>query len=280
MRLSHLLSGLAFGASLSLSATAASAGESEYPLSYVERPLTLPRFTLAPELNIIIEHGLSESCLGLTGGSPLCVGVEAGAAFGITKDLEVGATVLSFKSQPGLGFGYSEPQLRGTYRFLSGQFELGVQLRATFLVSYGAGVILQPSVPMLLHLGKVARLDLNPGFDFRLRGGCLGNGCAATGGNAVGFELPIRFAIDIIEPLHVGANTGIFINDFGHAKEAAAIPLGLFAGYAIGGKRPIVDIDPFFQWRNFVTPGGGVNGDKINPGNFQVGVEARGYIYL
>ena len=280
MRLSHLFSGLALGAALSLSAAAASAGESEYPLSYVERPLTLPRFVLAPELNLTIERGLSESCVGFTQGSPICVNVEAGAAFGITKDLEVGATVLSFRSQPGLGFGYSEPQIRGTYRFLSGQFELGVQLRATFFVNYGAGVFLQPSVPMLLHLGKVARLDLNPGLDFALRGGCLGNGCAGTGGNAIGFELPVRFDIDIIEPLHVGANTGIFINDFGHAKESAAIPLGVFAGYAIGGKKPIVDIDPYFQWRTFVTPGGGINGDKINPGNFQVGVEARLYLYL
>jgi hypothetical protein len=41
-----------------------------------------------------------------------------------------------------------------------------------------------------------------------------------------------------------------------------------------------VDIDPFFSWTYFLTPSGPFNGDKLNPGLFVVGVNARGYIYF
>jgi hypothetical protein len=41
-----------------------------------------------------------------------------------------------------------------------------------------------------------------------------------------------------------------------------------------------VHVDPFFSFYDFVTPGGGLLGDKVNPGIFVAGVSARGYVYL
>ncbi|HUD81895.1 MAG TPA: hypothetical protein VMQ67_00265, partial [Candidatus Saccharimonadales bacterium] len=59
------------------------------------------------------------------------------------------------------------------------------------------------------------------------------------------------------------------------------VPLGIFSGSAVGEKRPIVNIDPFFSFYNFLSPSVGVDGmDKANPGLFTVGVNARGYIYF
>src|SRR5262245_9499704 len=55
------------------------------PVAYVERPLTLPKMTLSPELDLAIEHidvGLGRATAFL---------VELGAAFGITDDFTVEA---------------------------------------------------------------------------------------------------------------------------------------------------------------------------------------------
>ena len=73
---------------------------------------------------------------------------------------------------------------------------------------------------------------------------------------------------------------GVRVEDFGKGGETTFIPLGVFAGYAIGEKKPIVDIDPFFSFYQFITPGGGTLGNKANPGLFVAGVSARGYIYF
>jgi hypothetical protein len=74
----------------------------------------------------------------------------------------------------------------------------------------------------------------------------------------------------------------VFVENF-QAGEAAAttrIPLGIFAGYAVGQKKPIVDIEPFFTWMYFLTPAGPFNGDKVNPGLYLLGVNVRGYVYF
>ena len=57
--------------------------------------------------------------------------------------------------------------------------------------------------------------------------------------------------------------------------------VAMVAGYAIGGKDgPILDIDPFFRWPTFATPGVEAPGNKINSDKFQVGVELGGFFYL
>lgn len=250
---------------------------SEYPIAYAERPLTLPRMTLAPEL------GFSVMRVNGGTGTDTKVGMEIGASFGITKDLEVGVTFAPLVFAP--SFEYGEPRFGATYRFLSGQFELGARLDMYVYHPKGvsAGVLLRPAVPMLLHIGKMMRLDVVPTIDIAAGDGAvaLAGGLSSTGvkSAAVGMRIPIAFAFDIIEPLHVGANTGFHITNFEHAGDTAAIPLGFSVGYAISMKnKPLVDIDPFFRWPAFATPGAGTGRDKVNAGLFEVGIAARGYI--
>lgn len=269
--------------------------ESEYPVSYVERPLTLPKFTLAPfgELDIV-RIGVGE---GANSAAAVVAGMQIGASFGITKNIEVGAVVLPIQFNNGAGYGglfvgeegtLAQPSIYGTFRFLhTGVFEMGARLRLQFIVPHaefglGAGAIITPSVPMLVHIGKVGRLDAEVAIPIRAIGVSEGTGAFSTSTTQVraGLDIPLRLAFDIIEPLHVGVSTGVSIEDFGEASASTRIPLGVFFGYAVGHGKPIVDIDPFFSFFQFITPGGGIFGDKVNPGIFVAGVSARGYIYF
>jgi hypothetical protein len=276
VRLSQLVSGLALGAALTLSATSARAqhhgGGEEYPLSYVERPLTLPKFVLAPEGVLFIDNG---AFTGLGVGA----GIELGASFGITNDFEVNATVAPIRFAPRGAGAYGEPILGATYRFLRGSVEVGGRLQVTFLHEAYAGALLIPSVPILAHIGKVARLDLDPGLIITAAGACAGGGCTG-GGAGFGVQVPVRFALDITEPFHIGANSGIVIRNFANhqAESTFAIPLGIFAGYAVGQKKPIVDIDGFFGWDKFATPADPT--DRVRASEIRAGVAVKGYIYL
>jgi len=289
---------LLLAAAASLAAGTARAGDQDYPVSYVERPLTLPKFTLAPSLELDIERigfgAATASAGGVTvttnAGALVVTGMQIGASFGITNDLEVGAIVLPILFSPAGGYGapflgeeghYGEPTLYATYRFLHKEdFDLGVRLNIQIFVpeyGLGAGAIIEPSVPFLLHIGKRMRFDAEVGIPI-IAGG--GNGFTGATGATAGLDVPLRLAFDIIEPLHVGVNTGFVVDDFRAAGDSTRIPLGVFFGYAVGEKRPIVDIDPFFNFADFITPGGGPFGDKVNPGVFVTGVAARGYFYL
>jgi hypothetical protein len=222
--------------------------------------------------------------------------MQIGASFGITPDFEVGAIVLPIQFNNGAGYGGSfvgeesdlaQPTIYGTFRFFHGNaIELGARLAIQIVVpkqivvpnaslSTAAGAVISPSMPLLVHIGKVARLDAAVGFKIT-----VSSTGGPGGGTQVGLDIPVSVAFNIIEPLHVGASTGVHIDYFSIPGHSTLIPLGIFAGYAIGEKRPIVDIDPFFSFYEFVTPGGGLLGDTFNPGIFITGVSARGYIYL
>ena len=71
------------------------------------------------------------------------------------------------------------------------------------------------------------------------------------------------------------------------ALDGLYVPLGIFAGYAVGGKNgPILDIDPFFGWPALITPGVETGGTckncpgHFNPGFITVGLALGGFIYL
>ena len=288
----------ALGGALVLAPGSAGAADSEYPLSFVERPLTLPRLTLAPELELDLNR-LGVSVLSATGvatADAVLAGMQVGATFGVTDNLEVGALVLPLQFTNPVGYGglfvgeekSGNPGVFATYRFLRLR---GVDLGARLLVQVltpqpglGAGVLIEPSAPLLLHIGRIARLDAEVGIPIGVRGGTttrVGTTTVQTSSSGfVGLDVPVRLAVDIVEPFHVGASTGVHVDDFGHPGESTSIPLGVFAGYAIGGRRPLVDVDAFFSFVDFFTPGGGPFGDRLNGGLFITGVSAKGYVYF
>lgn len=290
VRLSTLLSSLTVAASMLTagSALAAKRGgdDGDYPLAYALRPMTLPRLTLAPELDL--EVGRALNSVGTASSRYTLAGLNVGAAFGITDNIEVGAFVLPIQFAPSVSYGSGgDPaanlQLFGTFRFLHAkQVEIGARLRTYFITTSGAGAQIVPSVPFLFHLGKIARIDAEIALPITARGSSAAPGSVNPGGAVVGVAVPVSFAINVIEPLYLGASSGVRVEDFGNAKRSFFIPLGFFAGFTIGGRRPIVDLAAYFQWNHFAQPSGGAlgNGDKIVAGDFHTGLAVKGYIFF
>jgi hypothetical protein len=258
-------------------------GEERLAVSFPERGIVIGDFILAPSL--VIQGGQIE----LGSAKDGYAGLSVGARFGITRDLEVHAYPLPFTFTPSAAAGYGGlgplaeglggPSFGAIFRFLRGPLEVGVAADVTIFTGFITGVQIAPGIPMRLHLGKIAALDAAVVVPINAGTKLSGVGASTT---TAGLEIPVAFSIDVIEPvLHVGVNSGFAIDDFDKAGESVAIPIGFFGGYAIPGKKgPLLDIDPFFRWPALFTPGLPGGADKVNAGNFQLGVEVAGFFYL
>jgi hypothetical protein len=252
------------------------------PVSYVERGITNPQGILSP----VGDFGIGRAALlpgsplgvppaigGVAGAftPPLSVQLTLGAGYAITDDFGVRASVLAMSFNPTVQ--YFGPSIGATYRFVKGDFEVGAALDVGFSTISGAGgVALTPGLPMHVHFGKTARLDITPEIPI-----------STPGAVSVGIAIPVQFAYDIMEPLHVGVVTGYAMNFNKPGGEtigdSVAIPLGFIAGYAIAGpKGPVLDLDPFFVWPGLFTPG--ITGSAIGSGAYDFGIEATYYLYL
>jgi hypothetical protein len=262
-------------------------GEERLAVSYPERGIVIGDFILAPSM--VFQGGQIDLGIAKDGYA----GLSFGARFGITRDFEVHAYPLPFVFAPKAAAGYGGlgplaeglggPSFGAIYRFLRGPIEVGGGLDVTIFTNDITGVQIAPSVPVRVHVGKIAALDaaLVVPINAGLKAGAGGSN------TAVGLEVPVAFSIDVIEPvLHVGINSGF---GFEHLNTVAGesagqsffIPLGFFGGYAIPGKKgPLLDIDPFFRWPDLFTPGVPAPLDKVNAGNIQVGLEVAGFLYL
>jgi hypothetical protein len=255
--------------------------ELRYPVAEAERPITLPAMVLSPELDLDIVHAPG----AYFGNATL------GASFGLLNDLTVRATVipLQLAAPGGAHFGESSetlgPSVGATFRVLKKNIELGLSLDVGIITAQGeSGLWLTPGVPVRVHIGKRIRIDT--GGYFTLSHGSttvitplpMGNMTTNPTSTVGALSIPLSFLFDVTEPIHVGALTGFTITDFSRPGDTAGIPIGVFAGYAVAGKEgPIFDIDPFFTWTSFVTPGGN---DFFDVSDWALGVSLGGFLYL
>ena len=256
-------------------AAPAPAGEAgvRLPVSYTERGITNPAMILSPVLDVSLIR-IQPAVAGLAVPAATGAALTLGAGFSITDDFGVRATVVNaqFASND---TEYLGPTVGATYRFLKGDFEMGVALDMLISTPAPVGVVIGPSIPMRLHMGKAAVLDIQPTIPI-----------STPEKTTVGLNVPVAVAYDIVEPsVHIGANTGVAMT-FNPPQgvtvgDTFSVPLGVFAGYAVPGKDgPIVDIDPYFRWPALFIPGAGDGLSKAQAGIFQLGVTVTGYIYL
>src|SRR5262249_25563759 len=105
------------------------------------------------------------------------------------------------------------PSIGATYRFYKSHFvEIGGRLQGIIVTRSGsgekAGAIVAPSIPFRFPFGERASLDTGLAVPMLF----------AEGGPGVGLEIPLNFAVDIIEPLHVGLSTGFGIENLTHGE--------------------------------------------------------------
>jgi len=246
------------------------AGMQRYPTAYVDRPLTLPGFTLSPDVSFDATQAVKDPN-SATKTLETNLAFSTGAAFGITHDLEVRASLGTLRVSP--KFQYSEPRLGATFRFVgSEKFQMGVHAEATALLDPGAGgARFELSLPMLGRLGSSVRIDLAPGAPVTIQ---------ENKATTFGVNLPVALAFQVVDAVHLGARTSMTITDFNDPLANMVIPLGFFGGVSLGSEKPIVEIDPYFTWTDFARPGATGSNDKVSIDKFSAGLTARLYLYL
>ncbi len=275
MRPSILLAGLAVSALLASFSREARAGEDDlddYPLTYATRPMTMYNQLLSPYVSadisrLVADPNVSSASKEL--GTNLTI--QAGAKYGITKSLEVEAALAQIQILPKVAYG--NPTLGATFRLLASTIEIGVRARIAIVTSAeSAGIILEPSVPMLVHIGKSMRLDFSLGLPVT-----VARGVPAT----VGLNLPVALALNLVDTLHVGVQSNVYISDFSELSGSLTVPLGFFAGFSIGTDAPILEIGPSFVWPEFAQPATTDPAAKgIHTDIFTAGLAVRGYVFF
>lgn len=218
-----------------------------YPLKFAARPLTLSKMTLRAEADFLFPK------FGDFG-----VALAVGAAFGITDDLEVGATLIPLTLSPSAGFG--DIPLYGRFRFLKGNFELGAQLGINIPTSTDFG--LTPGLVGVYHANNF-RLDVGLLFPLRF---------SDPLGKAL--NVPITASLNFNDNLWAQVRTGINLPNL----DALVIPLGVGVFYAIGkGDVPMLDVGATFDFPTYIQT---IGGDALVFDIFTIGLAARFHLFL
>lgn len=259
------------------------------PVPYVERGITNPANILSPEFDL----GISHVCYFLCADNGLTIGTLAvGAGYSFVDDFGFRATafVLQF-NQP---FQLASAAMGATYRFARGNFEAGVALdwlyQAPANGAGSAGMVVLPSVPLHIHLGRSARLDITPTMPISTAGIYVAPVAAEGGGKTtVGLYVPVQLNVQIIDQIHLGLMTGLDMTfnpdssiplyQFG---DTFFVPLGFQFGVTVPGAHgPILDMTAFFEWPELLVPAVHLEGaSAAQGGSWLTGVNFTTFLYL
>ncbi len=263
--------------------------------AFVDRSLVLPEMTVMGELDgsyLHFEAGDTGFSVTINGGF-----VDLGAKFGLLDDLEAEMVFLSILTQEGFYMPTSIDlegdadwglfRLGATLRFLATDAaEMGVRFR--FLADNNAVIGLNGGIPIMLHGGNVIRLDTGIGWIGRFNqpagittGGETSFGLVDVNSSPMGPEagIPLRLAIQAIEQLWFGVNTGFGAFDVGE-DDTIFLPLGATLGGTIDADPLLVDVIGNFNFPFFVTPTGDNTEERVQTEVWQIGLAARAYFAL
>ncbi|MGD0528419.1 MAG: hypothetical protein ABSE49_25005 [Polyangiaceae bacterium] len=261
------------------------------PVPEAQRPLTLPRFVLAPQAGFQADQRPDEGTF---------IGLDLSGAFGVTDDVTVHALVapLQLSTPPGYGgFQYGEtnrnfgPGAGVTLRLLRGPVELAADLSGhVFTIPYLSGGSVTPSVLLRVHATDWVRLDVAPAVTFQFATETTTASTTVIGGmaappstsvssaNAVRVSVPVTLLGNLTRSFDLGLTSGLTIYDTSDARDSTGIPAGIVLGYAVAGPHgPVLDVDPFFDFPYLVMPG---RATVTNTQQYQVGLNVTGYLYL
>lgn len=215
--------------------------------SQVSRPLTLPRNVLRIDLGppdlTTLDGGLLSGQVprGVRVGrltedsSEVLFSIGAGLAFGLIRDLEVGAHFFPILVLP-VGE-YGDVELYGRYRFIDlPKLEWAVQVKFNLptIGAFGAGL----DVPMVYRLGKSVRLETGVMFEV-----------SATSNNrnesdpTLGVHVPLAVLANFTPAVWGGLQSGLYTVPTG-VDELVFARLGAVVGTTLGRYRsePVADL--------------------------------------
>lgn len=262
--LTTTLSGLMLAAALpAFAQDGQTGGAARYPTRYADRPLNLPAMTLRANLDLSIQNN-SVSLGALGGGSQLGVGLIGGAAFGITDQIEVGATFLPLQLSPSAAYGDIP---------IYGQFGVTKDLALRLTLNLPASTVFGLSVGGTYAI-RADALRVDVGATFAIR--------AFDPSVIYGIQIPVIASYNVMPNLYLSLETGLNTTKF----DLIGIPL-VFGGYYTieKGGAPMLDLGASFGWRGLAGGGGFLNfgdaaGDAVDAKNFTLLVGGKFYLFL
>lgn len=257
------------------------------PKPYVERPLTLPYKTLAPDIAV--------ASLGYDVGNP-AVSLTSGLRWGIIDEVELEFTPHSFRITPNPA--WVRPSFGITAGYTGHVFEIAGRARYFLPIDTDRGFAsgngaLQLGAPMAIHLAKWGRIDTGAHvlLDFDGRSADSTDPLLSTGSVRAGLVhqlaspsvidpgIPFYFLFQPVPELWFGIHHGISIFDFGNAGETFALPLGAEIGItATSDFNPVADLGIRADLPQFFLPGR--DGDPVEEKLYQLGVWFRWFHHL
>jgi hypothetical protein len=215
--------------------TPAPAAAARLPLRHVARPLTMPQWTVAPELRARVGSRPapgSETGVGVAG-------FDLGASLALLDDLQLDVRPLPLEVAPDADFGTASGKL--TYRYLDGVVEIGNSFEAGVLGRLDADgrrrFFMVPSLPVRFHLWKWGRLDTGFELPFLVRDRVQ-----------VGMLVPLDVSLQLVDWLYAGVGTGFGIGDFDAPDKSIYIPVGALVGATIAADdQPRLDVELRFS---------------------------------
>lgn len=256
------------------------------PKPYVERSLTLPYKTLAPDIAV--------SGIGDTSGNP-AVFLTSGLRWGIIDEVELEFTPHSFRLSPDASYIY--PSLGITAGYTGHVFEIAGRARLFLPIDTNLGLVnafgaLQLGAPMAIHLSTWGRIDTGAfvymDFDGR---GVAPSDLTVTGDVRAGLVqrqasplvidpgIPFNFLFQPVSELWFGIHSGISIFDFSDVANTFALPLGAEIGITASNDfNPVADLGVRADLPQFFLFGR--DGDIVEEKAYQLGLWFRWFHHL
>ncbi len=249
------------------------------PKPYVERPLTLPYRTLAPDVAV--------SLAGVDDNDPVSY-LSSGVRYGIIDEFEIEATPHAFRLTPNPAFAY--PSLGFTAGYTGHVFEIAG--RARFFIPVDSALpggdagnngALMLGAPMAIHLDRWGRIDT---------GGFVTLYLPKSGGDVVAgliqqqaspfytdAGVPLNFLFQPDPAFWFGIHHGFSVYDFNEAGETFALPLGVELGITASDDfNPIADFSVRADLPRLLLPGR--DGDLSDENVYQLAAWFRWFYHL
>lgn len=249
---------------------AAAQNSGEYPLRLTGRPQVIPARTIRADgtFGVTRLSFCSTTVAGRICASGTGTSLNLGGAFGITNDLEVGATIAPLQLTE--EFRYNDPSLYARYQFFhNGPLQVGVELAASIPVRSESVFQLRAGLPVWYNFTETVQLRTGLFYSVLLTDPDVTHG----------LQVPLVFNANFTDQVHGALITGVNL-PFKDTGDTLSMPLGLEAGFVLANinNRPMVDLAANFVFPSFLVPGS--SGDKVFTELWQIGVTGRFYIFM
>ncbi|MGC4122949.1 MAG: hypothetical protein QM765_51945 [Myxococcales bacterium] len=247
---------------------AAAQARQDYPVAFVERPLTLPKLMLSPWLSV------GHSRVTPRYSDPDHTVLSLGAALGLNDYFEIEAQALPLWLYPQVRYG--QARFGATAGFAAGPVELGLNANVAVRspdYDVGGNVWLHDpwtlsfGIPLVIHAGKKVRIET--GFRTAIA-------LPDRAEEVVSFFVPVGVYIQPVRVFFFGVDTGVGIGNL--RRDSTYVPVSGTVGFTVPHRRrPLVDFTASVGFPSLVTL---PNGVVVHGDVWTLGAAARFYVQL